>query len=341
MSKSVRGVVEGGGRVSGYFTAATGINIYWGDALGDEFRDNLFVGDAGSNLFHRKLINQKAGESRLIAERPADEKETEFLRSTDNWFRPVSSSNAPDGCLYLCDMHRETIEHPWSIPEGIKRFVDLDSGNNRGRIYRIQPNGHKLRKVPQLSGASDAELEKLLTHPNDWHQTTARRLLYERGKAAAAKPVPDAFVKWLSSGKPLLSKIVEAKGDSWKEEAILNSLRTKEALSEAWNNFRSRGSGTFEIKLVEMIGRSKDDALGRKVLASLSAAPLSSKTTSLMSSLKNGAAYGKSSWSGLRNSDEFAGLMQKARQVVADKGDRCPFHRSYQTPIYQKRPVLA
>ncbi len=320
VSKSVRGVVEGGGRVSGYFTAATGINIYWGDALGDEFRDNLFVGDAGSNLFHRKLINQKAGESRLIAERPADEKETEFLRSTDNWFRPVSSSNAPDGCLYLCDMHRETIEHPWSIPEGIKRFVDLDSGNNRGRIYRIQPKGHKLRKVPQLSGASDAELQKLLTHSNDWHQTTARRLLYERGKAAVAKPAPDAFVKWLSSEKPLLSKIVGAKGDSWKEEAILNSLRNKEALSEAWNNFRSKGSGTFEMKLVEMIGRSKDDALGRKVLASLSAAPLSSKTTNLMSSLKNGTTYGKSSWGGLRNSDEFAGLMQKARQVVTDKG---------------------
>ncbi len=320
VSKAVRGVVEGGGRVSGYFTAATGINIYWGDVLGDEFRDNLFVGDAGSNLFHRKLIARKEGQSQLVAERPGDEAETEFLRSTDNWFRPVSSSNAPDGCLYLCDMHRETIEHPWSIPEGIKRFVDLDSGNNRGRIYRIQPAGHKLRKVPQLSKASDAELEKLLTHPNDWHQTTARRLLYERGKAAAVKPAPDTFVEWLSAEKPLLSKIAEAKGDSWKEEAILNSLRNREALSEAWNSFRSKGSGSFEMKLVEMIGRSKDVDLGMSVLASLAASPLSGRTTNLMSSLKSGAAYGKSTWGGLQKSDEFATLMQKSRQVVADKG---------------------
>ncbi|MFP6902306.1 MAG: PVC-type heme-binding CxxCH protein [Verrucomicrobiia bacterium] len=37
IAKAVRGPVEGGGRVSGYFTAATGITIYRGDALGKLF----------------------------------------------------------------------------------------------------------------------------------------------------------------------------------------------------------------------------------------------------------------------------------------------------------------
>ena len=47
--------------------------------------------------------------------------------------------NAPDGCLYVLDMYRETIEHPYSIPEDIKRHIDLESGHDRGRIWRLEP----------------------------------------------------------------------------------------------------------------------------------------------------------------------------------------------------------
>ena len=52
----VKGVVEGGGRVSGYFTGATGTTIYRGDAYGPEFVNNSFTGDAGGQLVHRKII---------------------------------------------------------------------------------------------------------------------------------------------------------------------------------------------------------------------------------------------------------------------------------------------
>ena len=50
----VKGVVEGGGRVSGYFTGATGATVYRGDIYGDDFANNVFVGDAGGQLVHRK-----------------------------------------------------------------------------------------------------------------------------------------------------------------------------------------------------------------------------------------------------------------------------------------------
>jgi len=318
VSKAVKGVVEGGGRVSGYFTAATGINVYWGDAFGEEFRNNIFVGDAGSNLLHRKIVVRKQGRSQPVATRPRDERGTEFLRSRDNWFRPVSSVNAPDGCLYLCDMYRETIEHPWSIPDGIKRFVDLDSGNDRGRIYRIQPVGHRLRKVPKLSQASDEELEALLSHPNDWHQTTARRLLYERGRAAPAKAAPDVFVRWLSSDKPLLSKGEEAKGDPWREVAILNSLRSSAALADAWKSYRNKGSGEFLVGLTEEIGRSGDGELSSQALADLSAGEISRETSTLLSALKSGATYGKNTWKTLAASRPFQDLMSRSREVLAD-----------------------
>ena len=148
IAKAVRGPVEGGGRVSGYFTAATGITIYRGDALGKAFRGNAFIADAGSNLIHRKLLRYDGVQP--IAVRPKDEQQREFIASTDNWFRPVQFANAPDGCLYVADMYRETIEHPWSIPLSIKKHLDLNSGNNRGRIWRIAPKGFKSpkRKLP-------------------------------------------------------------------------------------------------------------------------------------------------------------------------------------------------
>ncbi|NIP96357.1 MAG: hypothetical protein GWO24_24155, partial [Akkermansiaceae bacterium] len=52
----VRGPVEGGGRAAGYVTSASGLVVYRGDALPEEFRGNVFVGDVGSNLVHRKVI---------------------------------------------------------------------------------------------------------------------------------------------------------------------------------------------------------------------------------------------------------------------------------------------
>jgi putative membrane-bound dehydrogenase-like protein len=178
VSGLVPGPIEGGGRPSGYFTGATGITIYRGDAFGEEFVGDAFVGDAGGNLVHRKKILPDGVGVKAV--RPTDEQNVEFLASTDNWFRPVQMANAPDGCLYICDMYREVIEHPWSLPDSIKKHLDLNSGNDRGRIYRIVPEKFKARPLPRLSKASTSELVKLLEHPNGWHRDTAARLLYER-----------------------------------------------------------------------------------------------------------------------------------------------------------------
>jgi putative membrane-bound dehydrogenase-like protein len=179
----VSGPIEGGGRASGYFTGATGTMIYRGDAFPKEFLDNAFVGDAGGNLVHLKiLIPDGVG---LKAQRPADEEKGEFLASSDTWFRPVQFANGPDAALYVIDMYREIIEHPWSLPDNIKKFLDLNSGNNRGRIYRIVPDGFKRPKQPRLGKASTAELVSTLESHNGWHRDTASRLLYERQDKSA------------------------------------------------------------------------------------------------------------------------------------------------------------
>lgn len=186
---TVPGVVEGGGRVSGYFTGATGTTIYRGDAYGPSFVNNSFTGDAGGQLVHRKVIRPADDGVNLTGERPADERGFEFAASRDTWVRVVGFANAPDGCLYVCDMYREVIEHPWSIPDELKKHLDLNSGHDRGRIWRIAPAGWRQPKddlrCGRLAGAGTPELVRLLEHPNGWHRDTAQRMLYERRDPAA------------------------------------------------------------------------------------------------------------------------------------------------------------
>jgi putative membrane-bound dehydrogenase-like protein len=174
---TVPGPVEGGGTPAGYFTSATGVTIYEGDAwplVGHG--TTAIVGDVGSNVIHRKHLTQAGVGFR--GER-IDTK-SEFIASRDIWFRPVQFAHGPDGALYVADMYREVIEHPDSLPPVIKRHLDLTSGRDRGRIYRIVPSSFAFTKRALPGDATTAELVELLAHANVWHRTTAARLLCER-----------------------------------------------------------------------------------------------------------------------------------------------------------------
>ncbi|WP_164100773.1 PVC-type heme-binding CxxCH protein [Candidatus Laterigemmans baculatus] len=177
VSGAVPGVVEGGGRAAGYFTGATGVYVYDGDQWFDEETDLALVCDVGSNLVHRKRLTPDG----VWWEGTRIDKETELLRSSDIWFRPVQLGNGPDGAVYIADMYREVIEHPASLPPQIKQHLDLNSGNDRGRIWRLVKTDRPLRReVEPLETFTSAELVPVLDHPNAWHRRTAARLLYER-----------------------------------------------------------------------------------------------------------------------------------------------------------------
>jgi len=220
----VKGMVEGGGRVSGYFTGATGTTVYRGDAYGAEFVNNTFSGDAGGQLVHRKILHPDG--VTLIGRRPADEQNFEFAASGDTWVRVVNFANAPDGCLHVIDMYREVIEHPWSIPDEIKKHLDLNNGNDRGRIYRIVPDnaGWQRRKTANLADADTAGLVQVLAHPNGWHRDCAARLLCERQDDAAV-PLLEAVLA--ESTNPLAKIHALAALDGMgaiREQAILAAL---------------------------------------------------------------------------------------------------------------------
>jgi putative membrane-bound dehydrogenase-like protein len=176
VTNQVPGLVEGGGRSSGYFTSATGVTIYRGNAFHEDMLGMAFVGDVGSNIVHRKKLSPKG--TSMVGERI--DVESEFIASSDIWFRPVQFANAPDGSLYIADLYREVIEHPKSLPEEIKKHLDLTSGRDRGRVYRVVPMDFKRPPNPKMRDASIAELIATLEHSNGWHRDTASRLLYER-----------------------------------------------------------------------------------------------------------------------------------------------------------------
>ena len=176
VSGTVPGPIEGGGRAAGYFTGATGVTIYRGDAWPQQWHGIAIVGDVGSNLIHRKRLEPNG--LQLVGQRI--DQQSEFVRSKDIWFRPAQFANAPDGSLYAIDVYREVIEHPLSLPPEIKKHLDLTSGRDRGRIYRIVPDGFAHRATPKLRQAKTPELVPLLEHPNAWHRETAARLLFER-----------------------------------------------------------------------------------------------------------------------------------------------------------------
>ena len=163
---------------SGVVTSSSGIACYRGDAYPEKFRGNLFVADVAANLFYR-LIPEPDGLT-FKANRSPEDGDREFCASRDIWHRPVNFTNAPDGTLTVCDMYREAIEHPWSLPDDIHAALDLERGRDKGRLFRLAPPQFTRRKTPPLSRAGTEELVKLLGHPNAWHRDTAQRLLFER-----------------------------------------------------------------------------------------------------------------------------------------------------------------
>ena len=166
--------------------AGAGVTVYRGGAYPAEFYGNVFIGDAQNNLITRRILVPDG--PTFTAVRAPHELATEFVRSADNWFRPVNFVNAPDGTLYALDMSRAVIE-AIHIPLDVVKHLDLKRGRDQGRIYRIAPPGFRYMPPPRLSQATTAELVAALARPDAWYRDTAHRLIHERQDRAAIEPL--------------------------------------------------------------------------------------------------------------------------------------------------------
>ena len=126
--------------------AAAGVTIYRGSAYPAEYlRQRLRRRRPEQPCASPDVSTPTARRSRQSG--PA-RTETEFVRSSDNWFRPVNFVNAPDGTLYVLDMSREILE-AIHIPLDVVKHLDLKSGRNQGRIYRHRTLGFPIFARPR------------------------------------------------------------------------------------------------------------------------------------------------------------------------------------------------
>lgn len=193
------------------FTSACSAMIYRDNLFGPHFAGNMFVSEPVHNLVHREVVGvQPAGcATGFTSERAPDEQQSEFLASTDNWFRPTMIKTGPDGALWIADMYRHVIEHPQWIPDTWQKRLDLRAGHDKARIYRVLPVHVKPRPFRRFDTLSIAELVAALDSPSGWQRDTAQRLLIERctplnvQERAAREAVPLLAAQAAASANPL------------------------------------------------------------------------------------------------------------------------------------------
>lgn len=162
------------------FTAVCGPLVYRGDRLPAELYGNVFVAEPAANLVSRIIVSD---DGTALRARKAYDK-GEFLASTDERFRPVYISNAPDGTIYIVDFHRGILQDRASTTEYLRDYIisrKLEAPLGRGRIYRVMHDTTRRDATPALATAPRAQLVRTLAHPNGWWRDTAQRLLVERG----------------------------------------------------------------------------------------------------------------------------------------------------------------
>jgi mono/diheme cytochrome c family protein len=209
----------------------------------------------------------------------------EFLASTDERFRPVYLSSAPDGLLYVVDMYRGIIEHRISVTMYLRDQIlsrKLDQGTGYGRIYRVVHETSRRDTTAHLRAASTAQLVTALSHPNGWWRDAAQRLLIERQAVAAAPALrvlamesPDPLLRlralWTLDGldrveTPLVSQALSDRSRDVRAAAV--------RMAERWLGEQGHPIGRAVAGLMD----DPDAAVRRQVAASIGALPPSERT---------------------------------------------------------------
>jgi putative membrane-bound dehydrogenase-like protein len=239
-----------------HITSACGLGIYRDTLLGEAYYGNAFVCEPVHNLVHRMILS--GDEPNLTRTRAAGERDSEFLASSDNWFRPVQVRTGPDGALYVVDMYRFLIEHPRWIPAERMAKIDPRAGADKGRIYRIRPAGSSAPpRVADLTKLSTAELVEALGSNSGTQRDRAHVELLVRQdhgavptleRLAVDAPRPQARVQALSA--------IEGLGG-------LNPGLLERALKDADAHVRKHA-----VRLCEgMLGGADGERVGKALLA--------------------------------------------------------------------------
>ena len=167
------------------FTSVCAPVIYRGDRLPAELYGNAFVAEPAANVVSRIVLSTEGETIRARKAYPRGE----FIASTDERFRPVFLSNAPDGTLYVVDMYRGVIQQRADVTQYLRNRIvthGLERPTGLGRIYRVVHE--TTRRDTEAFAKTTPDLVAALAHPNGWRRDLAQQLLVERAEPAT---IPD------------------------------------------------------------------------------------------------------------------------------------------------------
>lgn len=291
------------------FTAVCAPLVYRGDRLPAELYGNVFVAEPAANLVSRIILSDDG--TTLRARKAYDR--GEFLASTDERFRPVYLTNAPDGTLYIADMYRGIIEHRISVTEYLRDQIlarKLEGPTGYGRIYRVVHQSTIRDRVDPFARATPQQLVDALGHPNGWRRDTAQRLLVERGVrtvvpslARLATSAPDwrtrVHALWTLDG---LDAIEPATVAAALEDSVRDVRVSAIRLAERWLAENGHSIQTAVLKRLD----DSDWAVHQQLAASIGALPAGTRESAAIQVLER---YGDdpvvmdATLSGLRGSE--------------------------------------
>lgn len=156
-----------------------GTMLYLGDNWPEGYRNHLYTHNLHGHQINRQInLPEGAGFNTVHAGQ-------DFLYCEDPLYVAVDLKAGPDGAVYVSDWYdRQHCHNP---------NTELwDRGN--GRLYRIAWRATYQPRAVNLRSLSDLQLAAMVTHPNDWHVRTARRLLQER---ATQRPIATTAIAHL------------------------------------------------------------------------------------------------------------------------------------------------
>jgi mono/diheme cytochrome c family protein/glucose/arabinose dehydrogenase len=271
------------------FTAVCAPMVYRGDRLPAELYGNVFVADPAANLVSRIVLSD---DGTTLRARKAYEN-AEFLASTDERFRPVYLSNAPDGALYVVDFYRGIIQDRASTTVYLRDHIlarKLDQPTGLGRIYRVVHDTTRLDNPAPFATATSAQLVEALSHPNGWRRDTAQRLLVERG----ARSLVPTIVKLAEDATDFRTRLhalwtldgIDSLQPATVTKALADSSRDVRAsairLSERW---LGDANSPLQAEVLKRLDDS-DWSVRQQLAASLGALPPGARETAIASLLE-------------------------------------------------------
>jgi putative membrane-bound dehydrogenase-like protein len=319
-----------------HVTSGNSPTPYRDELFGPGFASSLFISEPVHNVVHREVL-EPSGVS-FSSHRAAEELRSEFLASSDPWFRPIMLKTGPDGALYIADMYRLVLEHPEWIPKDTQEQFDLRAGHDKGRLYRVVPDAGGLRSIPNLAAASVRQLLAHIDSPNGWQRDTAQRLLVcaqERASAPALEQLalesarPKARVQALATLEGLqaltprvLLRAIADPHPAVREHALRLTepwLSSTPALETAVSRLADDPELRVRFQLAFTLGASPSPSAGRTLarLAAKDAGDVSMRTAVLSSALPHLTTLIIESVRLVREHPSLVGLLEQLFSVAS------------------------